>query len=170
MLILNFPHHFASSLLWVRGHFGDTVAYCDMSFSLFPRDARPARSSTIPPKFELQPKFIGRSSSNKYHKLLSRFYEVSLLLQLLGQSRGDHKPKLHDLNRDQSTRRGFLQNLCYICDFDKGGDSCTAIGLEELDTRYRFWVASNKGTAEITRFLENVLGSLRNIDDLPKTG
>jgi hypothetical protein len=49
-----------------------------------------------------------------------------------------------------------------MCDYDKGGDTVTAIGLELTPQRFIFWVASNsclKG--KIVSFLELLLVALR---------
>jgi hypothetical protein len=64
-------------------------------------------------------------------------------------------------------RRRFLRNLAYVCDFEKGGDSCTAIGLENCHTGYCFWVASNKKSHEIITFLKKALGVLSGASSLP---
>jgi hypothetical protein len=136
---------------------------------MFPCEARGARFSTLTSAFELNPKIVGCPRLDHYHKILSRFYEPLLLLKLLGQSRGDQKPKPHDLNSAQFTRRDFLRNLCHICDLDRGGDTCTAIGLADHDNFYGFWVASNKGKDEITAFLKAALALLRNVNELPET-
>ena len=68
-----------------------------------------------------------------------------MFLRALGKSGEIPTPKPTDLDTAQATRRRFLRNLSYICDFDKGGDTCTAFGLEDLETCYGFWVALNEG-------------------------
>lgn len=136
---------------------------------MLPQEARLTRHSTFSSTFEHKPKLVGRPRLDPYHKILSRFYEPLLLLRLLGRSRGNPEPKPHDLNQVQATRRDFLRNLSYICDFEKGGDTCTAIGLAVHNTFYGFWVASNKGKAKIVDFLKAVLGLLCNVTGLPET-
>jgi hypothetical protein len=135
---------------------------------MFPREARSTGYGTISSAFERKPSLVGRPRLDPYHKLLSRFYEPLLLLRLLGQSRGNHQPKPRDLNPVEATRRDFLRNLSYICDFEKGGDTCTAMGLADLGNSYGFFIASNKGKATIVEFLKNVLGLLRGICALPE--
>ena len=130
---------------------------------MFPREARSTGHSTFSSALELKPKIVGRPRFDPYHKVLSRFYEPLVLLQLLGKSRGNHQPKPHDLNAGQALRRDFLRNLSYICDFEKGGDTCTAIGLADLGACYRLYVASNKGQAKIAEFLTAVLGLLHDL-------
>lgn len=129
-----------------------------------PRETEMLRSGAFP-QLEIKPKRVGTPRLDPYHRLLSRFYEPLVLLRVLGKSGGDSTPKPVDLDAVQATRRRVLRNLSYICDFDRGGDTCTAIGLEDLETSYRFWVASNKGNNKIVKFLELALASLRNIDN-----
>ena len=57
----------------------------------------------------------------------------------------------------------FLQNLTYICDFEKGGSSCTAIGLEDDEVCYKFWVTSNTVSSKIVEFLKDALSILQRI-------
>ncbi|KAJ5926232.1 hypothetical protein N7516_008005 [Penicillium verrucosum] len=132
-----------------------------------PREARSTGYSTFSPTLEIKPKTVGRPRFDPYHKVLSRFYEPLVLLRLLGQSRGNHQPKPHDVNAGQAVRRDFLRNLSYICDFEKGGDTCTAIGLADLSACYRLYVASNKGQAKIAEFLKAVLGLLHDLNEVP---
>ena len=136
---------------------------------MFPHNARTARFGAIPPRFDLKPRTVGPPRLDKYHRLLSRLYEPLVLLRLLGQTQVDYKSKSRDLNKAQFAYRNFLRNLAYICDFDKGGDTCTAIGLEDLQTHYSFWVASNANRARITSFLRDALKLLRNVSGLPET-
>lgn len=98
-----------------------------------------------------------------YQKVLSRFYEPLLLLRALGQTRADHTTIICDLGPEEARRRRFLQNLAYICDVDKSGISCTAIGLEDMKTRYRLWIASNQVNGGVVDFLKRVLDHLKAI-------
>ena len=136
---------------------------------MFPHNARTAKFGSILPRFDLKPRTVGRPRFDKYHKLLSRLYEPLVLLRSLGQTQVDYKPKPRDLNQAQLAYRTFLRNLAYICDFDKGGDTCTAIGLQESGTRYSFWIASNENSGKITGFLRDALELLRNVNDLSET-
>jgi hypothetical protein len=83
-------------------------------------------------------------------KLLHRFYEPLGLLFALGTTRGEHTDKTlppfeqADLLTDQQLKRQFLDELAFLCDYKKGGDSCTAIALGETPQHYVFWVAANK--------------------------
>ena len=68
-----------------------------------------------------------------------------------------------DLSPEKKLQRKFLHNLSYVCDFEKGGKSCTAIGLEDSETCYKFWVASNKAINKTVDFLKNALNQLKNV-------
>ena len=111
---------------------------------------------------EISPRCIGPPRLDSYQRLLARFYEQLFLLKALGQTRGIHTPEPLHTDRRQEARRSFLQNLSYICDFKKGGSACTAIALEDLETNYKFWVASNTEAGRVAAFLENALEILRN--------
>lgn len=120
-------------------------------------------SATLIKDLEIDPKRVGRPRLDPYQRLLGRFYEQLFLLNALGQTRDNHTTSSWELDATRARRRRFLQNLCYICEFKKGGSACTAIGLEELDTCYNFCVASNNETDKIATFLQNVLNVLRAI-------
>lgn len=122
----------------IFGLFLSKTAYCHNPITMDPREARSTGYSTFQSTLEIKPKTVGRPRFDPYHKVLSRFYEPLVLLRLLGQSRGNHQPKPHDVNAGQAVRRDFLRNLSYICDFEKGGDTCTAIGLADLGASYRY--------------------------------
>ncbi|KAL3456108.1 hypothetical protein BJX64DRAFT_294412 [Aspergillus heterothallicus] len=115
------------------------------------------RLESLPTK----PESVGRPRLHPYQRLLGRFYEVLFLLQALGRTRGIHTPEPPALDQQQESRRRFLQDLAYICDFQKGGDTCTAIGIEESSHNYTFWVAVNTARDGIAEFLKDVLNILR---------
>ncbi|KAB8071220.1 hypothetical protein BDV29DRAFT_193454 [Aspergillus leporis] len=105
---------------------------------------------------------------NSYHRILSRFYDPLFLLKVLGQTRGDDAPSNDRIQQlEQTQLRRFLQNLSYICDFDKGGISCTAIGPEGSTTFYKFWVTSNTVNGRIIDFLNTVLSTLQVVSSSP---
>lgn len=104
---------------------------------------------------------VGRPRLGAYNRLLSRFYEPLFLLRVLGQTRGQHTLDPPDHSLEQARRRKFLRNLAYVCDFTKGGSSCTAIGLEDSETCYNFWIASNASGDKIVEFAKNALGHLK---------
>ncbi|OKL62232.1 hypothetical protein UA08_02341 [Talaromyces atroroseus] len=106
---------------------------------------------------ELTPSRTGRPRLDKSSRILARFYEPLFLLQALGQTRGVHTRRERDSNDVTETRRKFLENLCFVCDFAQGGESCTAIGLEERVDKYVFWLASNGKHPNIADFLKSAL-------------
>ncbi|KAF5877468.1 uncharacterized protein Bfra_001835 [Botrytis fragariae] len=124
-------------------------------------------------------------------KLLKRFYEALILLTVFGSNRGsrileeetptdsfdddildiDMKTSALDVNKKQEMdemsrtklRRSFTRHLAYLCDYEKGGDSTTAIALQQMDTgRIIYHVAWNKCSRPErgVEFLEKVLGLL----------
>ncbi|CAG8926426.1 unnamed protein product [Penicillium salamii] len=117
--------------------------------------------ATLQRSLEISPHRVGRPRLHPYKRLFSRFYEQLFLLNALGQTRGSHTILSSDVHYNRAQSRRLLQNLCFVCDFKKGGSTCTAIGLEELDTHYNFCVASNRETDTIVAFLRTALGALR---------
>lgn len=111
---------------------------------------------------------ISRRYPNKRERLLRRFYEPLVLLHTLGSTRGGHTNRLpvspSDSSLVQDCRRSFLNELAYVCDYEKGGDTVTAIGLESTPQGCTFWVASNTSpTAKIIPFLKLLLQTLERI-------
>ncbi|PGG96424.1 hypothetical protein GX51_07830 [Blastomyces parvus] len=111
---------------------------------------------------------IYRRYPNKRELLLRRFYEPLVLLHTLGSTRGIHTnpvPLSHlDNSSARDCRRSFLNELAYVCDYDKGGDTVTAIGLESTPQGSNFWVASNTSPApKIIPFLKILLQTLERI-------
>ncbi|PYH83567.1 hypothetical protein BO82DRAFT_331366 [Aspergillus uvarum CBS 121591] len=103
---------------------------------------------------------VGPPRLNAYKRLLDRFYEPLFLLRVLGQTRGQHTVGSSNPSLEQARRRKFLRNLAFVCDFTKGGVSCTAIGLEDSETCYRFWISSNASVDKIVEFAKNALSHL----------
>ncbi|KAJ5873618.1 uncharacterized protein N7473_013177 [Penicillium subrubescens] len=120
-------------------------------------------SAALSGDLDINPERVGRPRLDPYERLLSRFYEQLFLLNALGQTRGNHTFPPFELDDRRAKARRFLQNLCYICDFKKGGSACTSVGLEELDTCYNFCVATNGETGKIAEFLTTALSSLEDI-------
>lgn len=115
---------------------------------------------------------IGQPRLEHYAKLLSRFYESLLILETLGQTRGQHTHGSPPLNRADAARRTFTDYLAYLCDYDKGGGTCTAIGIEDSAESYNFWVALPQESAAVasTAFLRRVLNSLQTIEKQQREG
>ncbi|RYP52747.1 hypothetical protein DL768_002176 [Monosporascus sp. mg162] len=102
---------------------------------------------------------------DKYERLLHRFFEALILLHVLGQTRGKHDKYPGDAFTPQEKRRRLLCNLAYLCDYDKGGPTTSAIGIEDGSNQFIFWVASNaNGTSrEILKFLRAILVEAKRI-------
>ncbi|KAI0389383.1 hypothetical protein F5Y17DRAFT_449070 [Xylariaceae sp. FL0594] len=102
------------------------------------------------------------SYNGKYSKLWRRFYEPLVLLSILGSTRGRHSdaPVSTPLHR-------FLDNLAYICDHQKGGNTTSAVAIEDTPQLAVFWVASNcpNQCGKTVPFLRLVLESARAIAD-----
>ncbi|TGO77468.1 hypothetical protein BELL_0106g00030 [Botrytis elliptica] len=124
-------------------------------------------------------------------KLLKRFYEALILLTVFGSNRGsrileeetptdtfddeildiDMKTSALDANKKHEMdemgrtklKRSFTRHLAYLCDYEKGGDSTTAIALQQMNTgEIVYHVAWNKCSrpGRGVEFLEKVLGLL----------
>ncbi|KAF7881627.1 uncharacterized protein EAF02_006315 [Botrytis sinoallii] len=123
-------------------------------------------------------------------KLLKRFYEALILLTVFGSNRGsrileeetptdtfddeildiDMKTSALDTNKHEmdemsrtKLRRSFTRHLAFLCDYEKGGDSTTAIALQQMDTgEVVYHVAWNKCSRPErgVEFLKKVLGLL----------
>lgn len=120
----------------------------------------PANTSPASPK---KPRLDPRE------RQLSRFYEPLVLLYTLGSTRGEHTAAALSPDENicelplEELRRRFLSELAYVCDYDKGGDTVTAIGLESTPQRYVFWVGANTNPQKrIVPFLETLLAKLRD--------
>lgn len=105
----------------------------------------------------------------KYARLIHRFYEALILLNILGKTRGLRDVHPGEAFTLEERRRRLLRNLSYLCDYNKGGDTTTAIALEEQRDRFSFWVASNSSDANDTtiEFLEQILEESKIIIHLP---
>lgn len=110
------------------------------------------------------------ASSGTRNTLLHRFYEPLVLLYVLDPVQGDHVyPGTDRLPpRELGTkelRRRFLDSLSYVCDYEKGGDTVTAISVTNGPT---YHVASNQQTTkEVKDFLSTLLSQLAHMPDLP---
>lgn len=141
------------------------VLQIDLSFLLLSSDTSLHLSMTdmeTKHRLPLAPSRVGPPRLDPYNRILARLYEPLFLLRALGQTRGQHTPQPTSFDLSTEKRRRLLQNLCYVCDFKKGGETCTATGLEDCQTSYRFWVASNSKTANIVAFLKEALDMLCN--------
>lgn len=102
------------------------------------------------------------------NSLLHRFYEPLTLLYVLDPTQGDRLSRvgaetspLEDVSR-QELRRQFLDSLSYVCDFEKGGDTVTAIGVTWGPLEYH--VSCNKGPDDkVVQFIKRILGILSSV-------
>ncbi|KAL1892456.1 hypothetical protein Sste5346_006966 [Sporothrix stenoceras] len=115
-----------------------------------------ARSSQTP----AQPG--SNTSTGAYEKLINRMYEPLVLLHALDPIRGDHIATTNPpINNAQHIRRQFRDDLAFLCEYDKGGDACTALGIEDREDCLIYWVAANANPQKkIEPFLVNLLGDL----------
>jgi hypothetical protein len=107
---------------------------------------------------------------NPEDRLKYRFYEPLVLLHILdpyGQHHISPCPS-EDLVAPglelRELRRNFLKELAYICDYEKGGDTVTAMALEARPSGITCWVASNTRPSKKTiSFLRGVLDTLKTL-------
>ncbi|KAJ3527677.1 hypothetical protein NM208_g10584 [Fusarium decemcellulare] len=110
---------------------------------------------------------VGAPRLSPYNKLLSRLFEFLALFSILRKAEGPHVITNHDPSSLEATHRRFLRNLCFICDYEKGGDTTTAIAVEDQPDCFKFWVAANlTPTDKVIDFLSGVLNSLRGCEML----
>lgn len=111
----------------------------------------------------------GQSATSPNRKQLRRFYEPLVLLHALGMEHDEHAnntPSFEDSDSFSFSEliRQFLNELAFACDHEKGGDTDTAIGLEEIPQGYVFWVAANECPKDrIVPFLDGLLTKLRDV-------
>lgn len=103
-------------------------------------------------------------------RLRSRFYEPLILLHILDRNGGQRISRCPSVEAVDSEldlrelRRTFLDQLAYVCDHTKGGDTVTAIALELGPSGVTFWVASNNNPSKDTiSFLQRTLEILRSL-------
>jgi len=104
----------------------------------------------------------GRPRLDAYQRLQHRFYESLIMLKVLAPAQKGHLSIVEDSFGLQLVRRRFLRNLAFVCDFKKGRETTTAIGVEERYDIFKFWVGSNVYPAKkIAPFLRSVLTQLK---------
>lgn len=89
---------------------------------------------------------VGKPRTDAYLRLLHRLHEpLTLLKMALGKhTLGPHLVNHHEPANLAATRRRFLRNLAYTCDFSKGGKSVASIGAEEREECFVLWLALNE--------------------------
>jgi hypothetical protein len=109
----------------------------------------------------------------KTDRLMMRFYEPLVLQHVLDPTRGSHiqcEP-LDSLDGSEldncKLRRSFLNSLAYICDFEKGGATVTAIALEMRPAGVVFWVAANENVKDkVVLCLRGILQNLAALESV----
>lgn len=105
-------------------------------------------------------------------KLLRRFYEPLILLSVLEPTRGALRPDLitdRGLQGRAKLWRNFLDQLCFLCDAQKGGDTVTAIGAQRTVEHTVFWLGSNSGARnDAKRHVEWILSQLARLYELDR--
>ncbi|KAL8819893.1 MAG: hypothetical protein Q9191_007635 [Dirinaria sp. TL-2023a] len=104
-------------------------------------------------------------------KVLRRFYEPLLLLNALGQIRGERIKPESDTNSISPSihklRRSFVDGIAYICAYEKGPRRVTAAALEQTPEGILVWLAANENIGvEVTRFLGMILSDVQHIAEL----
>ena len=104
-------------------------------------------------------------------KVLRRFYEPLLLLDALGEVRGQRiKPEaVEDTTYTNITkhRRSFADGIAYICSYQRGPDWVTAVALERLPGTIRVWLTANEDIkSEVFEFLEGILLQIQSVSEL----
>lgn len=104
-----------------------------------------------------------------YFRIICRLYEALYLLHILGGIRGPHLLPILDFSTILATRRRFLRNLAFLCDYKKGGPSTTSIAVEDRHDCNLFWVASNEEPpGSVLEFLKSVIDAVRGFPSLPE--
>ncbi|VUC24709.1 unnamed protein product [Clonostachys rosea] len=110
----------------------------------------------------------GQDGLDDYKTLENQFYEALLLLNAMKCMQNECGKPHESQTLEKERLRKFLRGLAYFCDFKKGGDTYTSIGLEETESAFTFWVASNKHRPELADFLRDLLGRLKGLKDAPE--
>jgi hypothetical protein len=110
---------------------------------------------------------VPNSSPQRYpgeRNLRRRFYEPLVLLQVLDKNGGQRIPCCPSGMQLCELRRSLLNQLAYVCDYIKGGDTVTAIALQQRPSGVVFWATSNSGFSEKdVQFLERILYILQSL-------
>jgi hypothetical protein len=116
--------------------------------------------------------YPGTEEPNLSNKLLHRFYEPLGLVSALGKTRGEHTHKILPSHEQVDSfsalelKRQFLDELAFLCDYKKGGETVTAVALGQTPQGYIFWVAANKcPERRIVPFLTELLLLLKESGD-----
>jgi len=106
-----------------------------------------------------------------YDAILDTFRERIILLEILQYKHSPLEPALAPrfevVTRDP-TWQVFLNQLSWLCDFDKGGDSTSSIAVEGTPAGPKYWLAANfDKKKEGVQHLREVLRMLSKLETLP---
>jgi hypothetical protein len=96
-------------------------------------------------------------SLNANGKFLRRFYEPLVLLKFLDPTRGAHHPDpITERGLDEHSKlwRSYVDQISFVCDFEKGGNTVTAVAVQKSNEAPIFWLASN---SILVRMVESIL-------------
>src|SRR5271170_2025541 len=133
-----------------------------------PTNKRKNKKKSKIPDDSRSTKILHRSRDDK---LMMRFYEPLVLQWVLGETRGPHivcepleSADAAELDNGE-LRRLFVRSLAYLCDYEKGGATITAVALEETPAGVVFWVAANElNERKVIPFLRKTLENLVGLD------
>lgn len=100
---------------------------------------------------------------DRYTRLWYRFSEPLILLLSLGKTRGEHFSGPKASSPKQAARRRLQDNIAYLCDYTKGGDSTSSACFEDSEDCYNLWLSSNQTSSRIVDFVEDMLKDVRAI-------
>lgn len=107
---------------------------------------------------------------HKSEKLSKRSLEPLLLLDAINHPQGERDVPddyLPDSPRQWTPtimRRHLLNQLCIVCEFEKGGSATSAMALTDEPSGPLYWLACPTGTeSKIKPFLKSTLKELRGI-------
>jgi hypothetical protein len=139
---------------------------------------RPSKTSNKPdelPPLRVSTEPTPHPRRDPHDRLMKRFYEPLVLQHVLGSTRGDHIPRpppadVQDAEELDgiSLRRDFLDKLAFVCDYEKGGATVTAIALQQTPAAVILWVGANEDVkSKVKPFLEIILSSLETLRSKP---
>lgn len=77
---------------------------------------------------------------------------------------GDER-RLWRTSGTRSEWQRFLDDLCFLCDTQRGGKTTTSVAAEQSQGKVILWLAMNDGDlSETKRYLQNVLDTILDIE------
>ncbi|KAH8653512.1 hypothetical protein BX600DRAFT_526709 [Xylariales sp. PMI_506] len=105
----------------------------------------------------------GKPRLDPYSRLMTRLHEAMVLVSLLPRIHLQHQRPVYNLSNVADVRRRFLKNVAFVCDYTKGGDTVTAVSVENCDDCNTFWIAANEQPDELVRqFVNSILVTLKS--------